>query len=81
MSHQNRECVNLLSISEEGVITQRPCLLSRAHNQGSDQPFEIRKASLVHTDSRHAAKEPELKETKKVSFKNAGFLCQKVVRR
>jgi hypothetical protein len=57
------------------MISQRN-LLSRACLQGSDQPFETRK---VVRESRHAAKEPELKETKKVPFVKTGSFVKKLL--
>jgi len=51
-------------------------LLSRACLQGSDQPFEAQK---VVAESRHAAREPEQKETGK-SFFRKGFFVKDLFR-
>ena len=58
-------------------VVQRPHLLSRAHYPGFDLPSETREAVA---ESRHAAKEPELKETKKSSFRE-GFFVKNLFRR
>jgi hypothetical protein len=57
------------------MISQRN-LLSRACLQGADQPLEARK---VVRDSGYAAKEPELKEQKKVSFMKVGSFVKKLL--